>query len=68
MIGHTTASTVDRILSSPRRETFISDLKALTISVLDDYHLEANREDVREFTSRYELDFELWGSRQQVLY
>ncbi|KAE8419337.1 hypothetical protein BDV36DRAFT_251930 [Aspergillus pseudocaelatus] len=60
-IGHTTASTVDRILSSPRREPFISDLKALTVFVLDDYSLEDSKEEVRKFTSRYELDFKLWG-------
>ncbi|KAB8213910.1 hypothetical protein BDV33DRAFT_228789 [Aspergillus novoparasiticus] len=60
-IGHTTASTVDRILSSPKREAFISDLKALTVFILDDYHLEDSKEEVRKFTSRYELDFKLWG-------
>ncbi|KAE8137073.1 hypothetical protein BDV38DRAFT_293602 [Aspergillus pseudotamarii] len=54
-------STIDRILSSPRMESFISDLKALTVFVLDDYSLEASKQEVRTFTSRYELDFELWG-------
>ncbi|OQE23288.1 hypothetical protein PENFLA_c011G01469 [Penicillium flavigenum] len=60
-IGHTTATAVERILSSTQRETFVSDLRELTIFVLDDFSLNDPAK-VENFTSHYEIGFMFWGT------